>query len=157
VITAVDTSIILDILLPDPEYKDESRSYVERGMKEGALIICEVVYSELSSFFPRKKELDGFLEDINASLKPSTQDSLYKAGEAWKGYLKGRSHGIQCPACGNDMIINCTECGKPLRRRHIISDFIIGAHARVLADNLITRDRGIYKTYFKDLKLNFGD
>lgn len=52
------------------------------------------------------------------------------------------------------MTITCTECSQPLTRRHIISDFIIGAHAEVLADILLTRDRGIYITYFKDLQLN---
>jgi len=157
VITAVDTNILLDILLPDPEYKNTSRAYVEKGMKEGALIICELVYSELSAFFPKKRELDRFLEDLNVTLKSSTQDSLYKAGEAWRKYLKRRGPEIECPACGNKMKINCNVCGQPLRRRHIISDFIIGAHAKVLADTLITRDRGIYKAYFKDLMLNFGD
>lgn len=155
-ITAIDTNILLDILLPDPQYKDTSRSYVERGIKEGALIICELVYSELGALFS-KKELDRFLEDIGVTLKLSTPDSLYKAGEAWKEYLKRRGSEVQCPTCGNKMRITCNHCGQLLMRKHIMSDFIIGAHARVLAGALITRDRGIYKTYFKDLVLNFGD
>ncbi len=156
-ITAVDTNILLDILLPDPQYKDTSRTYVERGMKEGALIICELVYSELGALFPKKKELDRFLEDISVTLQSSTPDSLYKAGEAWKEYLKRRGSEVQCPACGNKMKITCNQCGQLLMRKHIMSDFIIGAHARVLADTLITRDRGIYRTYFRDLMLNFGN
>jgi predicted nucleic acid-binding protein len=157
VITAVDTNIFLDILLPDPGYKGISRGYLERGMKEGPLVICELVYSELSALFSKKKDLDGFLEDLNVTLKSSTEDSLYKAGETWKEYLKRRGPGIQCSACGNKMTITCNQCSEPVRRRHIISDFIIGAHAKVLADTLITRDRGIYKAYFKNLMLNFGD
>ena len=156
-ITAVDTNVLLDILLPDPQYKDTSRSYIERGMKEGALIICELVYSELSALFAKKKDMDRFLEDISVALQSSTSDSLYKAGEAWKEYLKRRGSEVQCPACGNKMRITCNQCGQLLLRKHIMSDFIIGAHAKVLADTLITRDRGIYKTYFKDLTLNFGD
>jgi hypothetical protein len=154
-ITAVDTNIFLDILLPDPEYKDESLAYINRGIREGVLMICELVYSELSVFFPRKKELDSFLEDMNVILEPSTRDSLYKAGSAWKEYLKKRGSKIHCSACGNEMSITCKKCNQPLTRRHIISDFIIGAHAQALADNLLTRDRGIYRAYFKDLKLNF--
>jgi predicted nucleic acid-binding protein len=157
VITAVDTNILLDILIPDPQYKDTSRSYLERGMKEGALIICGLVYSELSALFPKKKDLDRFLEDIGVALKSSTPGSLHKAGEAWKEYLKRRGSGVQCPACGNKMRITCNQCGQLLSRKHIMSDFIIGAHASVLADILITRDRGIYRTYFKGLTLNFGD
>jgi len=156
VITAVDTNILLDILLPDPQHRDTSRASVERGIKEGAIIICELVYSELSAVFSRKKDLDMFLDDLNITLKPSNHDSLYKAGEAWKEYLKRRGPDNQCSACGNKMTINCNECGQPIMRRHIISDFIIGAHAGVLADTLITRDRGICKAYFKDLTLNFN-
>ncbi len=154
-ITAVDTNIFLDILLPDPQYQNVSLRSVKRGIREGVLIICEIVYSELSVFFPAKKELDEFLDDLNVSLKSSTKDSLYKAGLAWNLYLKRRGPETQCSACGNEMNITCTKCDQLLTRRHIISDFIIGAHAEALADTLLTRDRGIYRSYFKDLKLNF--
>ena len=154
-ITEVDTNIFSDILFPDPQYKDTAFAYIDRGIREGVLIICELVYSELSVFFPEKSELDRFLKDLNVTLKSSTEDSLYKAGLAWKEYLKRRSPEIQCPACGNEMTMTCNECNQPLTRRHIISDFIIGAHAEALADTLLTRDRGIYKAYFKDLQLNF--
>jgi predicted nucleic acid-binding protein len=38
-------------------------------------------------------------------------------------------------------------------RQHIISDFIIGAHALTQAELLLSRDRGFYKKYFKDLRI----
>jgi predicted nucleic acid-binding protein len=37
--------------------------------------------------------------------------------------------------------------------RRLVPDFLIGAHARLLADRLLARDRGYYRDYFKGLAL----
>lgn len=52
------------------------------------------------------------------------------AGEAWKMY---RSQGGQ--------------------RDRMVADFLIGAHALAQADRLLTRDRGVYRKYFRGLRV----
>ena len=137
-ISAIDTNILLDILIPDERYAESSKSLIEKFKEKGRLQICEIVYSELASQFPLSEELELFLQDTGINLQHSNRKSLSIAGERWEKYAAGRSQSLQC-----SNIISC--------RQHIISDFIIGANALAHADLLLSRDRGYYKTYFKEL------
>jgi len=156
-IIAVDTNILIDILNRDERYFESSRELLNRALTQGALVISEVVYAELASLFKRREKLDEFLSDFGITLKPSNEKVLWEAGKAWKVYTKRRDKQIQCSHCGTKFILRCKNCSNPITfREHIISDFLIGAHARILADSLLTRDRGYYRTYFKGLSLFSG-
>ena len=151
-ISAIDTNILLDILIPDKRYAESSKNLVEKFKEKGKLQICEIVYSELASQFPLSEELELFLQDTAINLQHSNWKSLSIAGERWKEYSTGRSQSLQCVVCGRKLSIECPQCSKIISgRQHIISDFIIGANALIHADLLLSRDRGYYKTYFKDL------
>ena len=152
--TAVDTNILLAVLIPDAPHGDESRRVLADAVRAGALIISEPVYAELAGHFVRQEELERFLLDTGLRLTSSGSEALYWAGKAWSDYVQRRPAALVCPQCGVAQDIRCPQCGAGIRpRQHIVADFIIGAHASVRADQLLTRDRGYYGTYFPQLTL----
>lgn len=151
---AVDTNILLDILLPDPKYKESSFSLLTKYMRTGRIIISEVVYAELASQFSKEKQLKDFLNDANINLICSSTKALWISAEAWKAYSCTRDKHLQCSYCGKKQLFQCTDCHSVFTsRQHMLSDFIIAGHALVESGVLLSRDRGFYKTYFPELKV----
>ncbi len=154
-ITAVDTNIILDVLIPGDPLSQSSKALLEKQFSKGKLIICEVVFAELAAQFPSEPELKTFLAETGMRLEYSNPKSLYIAGTRWAKYSrKIKEDRISCPQCGQNFTVTCPQCNKPITRQlPVLADFLIGAHALATTDCLLTRDLGIYKTYFKDLKI----
>lgn len=128
-ITAVDTNVLLDVLLPDPAYVKESAGLLRTAYDEGALIISHMVYAELVPQFGSKRALDDVLSRLGIDTSPTDDEIAFAAGTKWKAHR---------------------EAGGT--RQRIITDFIIGAHGLLRADRFLTRDRGFYRTYFPELK-----
>ena len=153
-ITGVDTNILLDLLIPNAAYADRALKLLDQGQAQGRLIISEVVCAELAGQFESRKALDTFLLDTGIRLEPSTPDVLHRASVAWQQYVKRRPLALSCPQCGHSQKVVCAKCGEVVRvRQHILTDFLVGAHAEVLADRLLSRDRGYYRRYFPQLKV----
>jgi predicted nucleic acid-binding protein len=154
VITAVDTNILLDILIPDKANLLSSKKMLDEYTLKGQLIICELVYAELASQFAENHALQAFLSDTGIKLVPSGEKVLNLAGKTWKEYAGKKKIGLQCHTCGKAVHVTCPSCKAAVTaRQHIISDFIIGAHALVFAELLLSRDRGFYRTYFRNLRI----
>ena len=156
-ITAVDTNIILDVLIPGEPFGESSKKLLDRHLSMGKLIICEVVFAELAAGFPSGRELEYFLSDTGIGLVCSNEKSLFLAGSRWAKYArKGERNQFFCAKCGHAFQASCSQCSAVLKKRlHVLADFLIGAHALIHADGILSRDLGVYKTYFNDLKV-FG-
>ena len=150
-VTAVDTNILIDILQGQ---SPESIDRVGEAVGRGGAVVCEAVYSEMAPLFDQSVDLDRFLESLGIELVSSTRAALHRAGQAWRDYTRRRPRLAVCPECGAEQQVRCERCRAELRfRQHTLADFLIGGHAVVHADRLLTRDRRSYARYFPELTL----
>jgi predicted nucleic acid-binding protein len=129
--TAVDTNILLDVLLPDVSHQKRSLALLKRGLSEGILCICEVVAAELGAQFDEVQDMERFLRDVGIVLSKTSLAGLHDAGKRWRLYASKRGG----------------------TRERVVADFVIAAHAVHDADRLLTRDLGFYRAHFADLTL----
>jgi len=130
--TAVDSSVLLDVLLDDPLHAESSESALRAAAQTG-LIVCETVVAEITPVLSGPA-IQEFLSDWQIKFVASSVESATLAGEMFRAYLE--------------------RGGK---RGRIVPDFLIAAHAQIHADGLLARDRGYYRDYFQKLNLREPD
>jgi len=129
-LTAVDSSVLLDVLTDSAVRADASEHALRTAAGEGGLIICECVVAEIRPAFASGGQMDEFLADWQLRFVPSSRESALLAGEIFAAHLR-----------------------RTRKQAGIIADFLIGAHAKVHADRLLAHDRGYLRDYFSSLKL----
>jgi predicted nucleic acid-binding protein len=127
--TAIDTNVLLDILIPNQSFYDVSAEALQQSAG-GLLVICDIVYAELCIHFGTQRECDEFLDANEIRVQTLTREAHFAAGRAWRKYRQ--------------------QGGK---RTRILPDFIIGAHALTQASRLLSRDRGFYRDLFPSLNV----
>ena len=126
----VDSNVILDIFLDDPNWADWSITALANASYNSTLYINQIVYTEVSIGFKKIEELEAALHKGGFQMLEMPKEALFLAGKAYLDYRRNRG-----------------------TKKSPLPDFFIGAQAAVLEMNLITRDDGRYRTYFPTVRI----
>jgi predicted nucleic acid-binding protein len=94
-------------------------------------VVCAAVVAEVQAMLDTSEDLMDILASVGIRFEPMTESAATRAGYMNKRY---RSRGVR-------------------RSERVVADFLVGAHALMQCNGLITRDAGFYRDYFKGLKL----
>ena len=91
-ISAVDSSVILDVVTADLRHADESEEVLRRAAREGQLLACECVLAEICPAFGDPDSFEEFLSDWQVEFVPSSRQSATLAGRHFAAYLERGGH-----------------------------------------------------------------
>ncbi len=129
--TAVNSSVILDVLTGDAEHAASSLAALRQAALEGRLVVSECVIAEVRPAFPSDSLFQEFMADWGLEFLPSTLQSSMRAGEMLRRMLERKRQ----------------------QQGRVLPDFLIGAHALEYGERLLARDRGYLRDYFAQLHL----
>ena len=88
-ITAVDTSVLIDVFGADPTFGRSSGKALRSAMAEGRLVACAVVWAEVASFFPSPSATEDAMRRLGVEFSAVSVAAALGAGSAWRAY-RGR-------------------------------------------------------------------
>ena len=83
-ITAIDTSVLLDLFAADPAHVAASQVAVRSCLQEGSLVVCEVVLAELRPHFRDDAPLMEALAKLGVEYIPMSREGALLAGRVWR-------------------------------------------------------------------------
>lgn len=132
---AVDTSVLVDYISDGPA-AEAAEQALRAALSSGPVVACEVVVSEVVAGLGHSDVVMDTLEAVGIAFLPLELRSAVRAGEMQRRYKDRLRRGAD-----------------PSPARRSVPDFLIGAHALLQCQGLITRDAGFFRDYFKGLKV----
>lgn len=125
----VDSNVLLDILIPDPDWEEWSSTALAETADSSLLAINPIIFAEVSVGFDRVEDLEAALPE-ELEREALSWDAAFLAGKAFLAYRRRGG-----------------------TKRAPLPDFYIGAHAAVYGYPLLTRDARRYRSYFPALSM----
>jgi len=129
-VIAVDSSVLLDVLTEDPRFAEASEAQLSIALSAGEVVVCDAVIAEVQAMLETRETAMDTLGSFGVRYLPTSEQASVRAGHMQRRF---RDRGG--------------------RRERVVADFLIGAHALLQCDALITRDAGFFRDYFKGLKV----
>ncbi len=138
---AVDSNVLIDFIGNDSGAADSAHEALRRALRSGPVVVCDVVVAELVTGLGSGSVVIDALEELGIDFAPLEQRSAVRAGEMQRRYRERRA-------------AEQRRSGLPhATPPRVVADFMIGAHALLQCQGLITRDAGFFRDYFKGLKV----
>jgi predicted nucleic acid-binding protein len=119
------------VLTSDATFGDASSAKVISAMERDDVVVCDIVLAEVAARVNPIDELMDSLAEMGVNFSPMSEQAALRAGIMQRRF---RERG-----------------GK--RDERVVADFLVGSHALLHCNALITRDNGFYRDYFKGLKI----
>jgi predicted nucleic acid-binding protein len=126
----VDTNVLVDVAIRDPQWLNWSRSQLMRLAREEPLVINPIIYSEFSVRYTDRDQVEELLPQSDFHRENLPWAAAFAAGVAFRIYRRAGGE-----------------------RHRVLPDFLIGAHAAIRNHKILTRDPKGYRTYFPDVPL----
>jgi predicted nucleic acid-binding protein len=128
--TLLDSNVLIDVVDTSSPWHLWSSQHLLSAAEHGVVLINQVILAETAELFLEPREFETYAVLSGLSRESVPWEACYEAGRAHVEYR--RSGG---------------------QRERTLPDFLVGAHAKVRAYTLLTRDPRRYRQYFPTLEI----
>ena len=132
---AVDTSVLVDYIGDGPAAA-AAEDALRQALSAGPVVACEIVVSEVVAALGHSDVVMETLDAVGIAFSPMELRSAVRAAEMQRRWQERQR-----------------RAADPAPARRSVPDFLIGAHALLQCQGLITRDAAFFCDYFKGLKV----